>query len=95
MTAHPAHPDVKIRLENLKPEDIKTLVQNEGKTVEGDKEIILKEPLLTDPTLQAIINGPEFEMRSIGDQIKNEEMYFDLHSGERQLRIKVLCHKAK
>jgi len=92
---HSSHPDVKIRLENLKPKDIKALVQNEGKTIEGDKEIILQDPPLNDPTLQAIINDPEVEMKSIGNQVKDEEMYFDLRSKGRQLRIKVVCHNTK
>jgi hypothetical protein len=93
MTDHSSHADIKLRLENLKPKDVKALVQGQGKMIEGNKEIILKEPLSTDSALQALINGPDFEMKSIGNQIKNEEMYFDLRSKDRQVRIKVVCHK--
>lgn len=80
------------RLANFKPQDIKTLIQQNGTAKEGDKEFILKDPLPTDPTLQAIINDPYLEIRSIGNQTKSGEMYFDLKGAGRQVRVKVVCH---
>ena len=79
------------RLANFKPQDIKTLVQQNGTATEGDKEFILKEPLPTDPTLQSIVNDPYLEIRSIGNQTKSGEMYFDLKGAGRQVRVKVVC----
>jgi len=87
--------DVHTRLENFKPKDIINLVQQQGKAIEGDKEFVLKEPALTDPHLKAIINDPYLEIKSIGDQTKNGEMYFDLRSDAKQVRVKVICHKLK
>lgn len=80
------------RLESFKPQDIKTLVQQSGTAREGNKEFILKEPSPADPTLQAIVNDPYLEIRSIGSQTKSGEMYFDLKGAGRQVRVKVLCH---
>jgi len=80
-------------LQNLKPEDIKSLVQQQGKLREGDKEIILHDPAVTDPNLQAIIYDPNLEIRSIGNQTKDGEMYYDLKADSKQVRIKVTCQK--
>jgi hypothetical protein len=80
------------RLANFKPQDIKTLVQQNGTATEGNKEFILKEPSPTDPTLQSIVNDPYLEIRSIGNQTKSGEMYFDLKGAGRQVRVKVVCH---
>ncbi|MBA3813130.1 MAG: hypothetical protein H0X26_01350 [Alphaproteobacteria bacterium] len=87
--------DIHLRLENFKAEDIKTLVQAQGKAIEGDKEFILKDIDPADPTLQMIINDPYFEVISIGDQTKSAEMYYDLKGGGRQIRVRVVCHKQK
>ncbi|HUX80006.1 MAG TPA: hypothetical protein VMW10_09730, partial [Alphaproteobacteria bacterium] len=62
MTAQ--HSEAHRRLENFKPEDIKSLVQQQGKIKEGDKEFTLKDPSPTDPTLQAIIYDPHLEIKS-------------------------------
>jgi len=70
---------------------IKTLVQQNRTAKEGDKEFILKESSPTEPTLQAIVNDPFLEIRSIGDQTKSGEMYFDLKGAGRQVRVKVVC----
>jgi hypothetical protein len=80
------------RLSNFKPQDIKTLVQQNGTAKEGNKEFILKDLSPTDPTLQAIINDPFLEIKPIGSQTKSEEMYFDLKGAGRQVRIKIVCH---
>jgi hypothetical protein len=82
-------------LQNLKPEDIKSLVQQQGKATKGDKEIILRDPPVTDPNLQSIIYDPYLEVKSIGNQTKDGEMYFDLKADSKQLRIKVTCQKIK
>lgn len=95
MSIPPISSDMHTRLENFKPEDIKNLVQQKGKATEGDKVFALIEPSLTDPNLQAIIHDPNFEIRSIGDQHKSGEMYYDLKGTDRQLRVKVTCHKLK
>ncbi len=95
MTDYSSHPDVKVRMENLTPKDLKALVGNQGKLAEWGMEIILKEPLFTDPILQAIVRDPEFEVRLIGEQLKNQEMYLDVRSKGHHLRIKVACHKTK
>lgn len=87
--------DAHARLVNLRPEEVKHLVQFHGKVREGDVEFILKEPSVTDPKLQAIINDPHLEVRSIGGQDKRGEMYYDLKTGTKMLRIKVLCHKVE
>ena len=95
MTTPPILSDTHTRLENFRPKDIKNLVQQKGKATEGDKEFILNEPSLTDPNLQAIIHDPYLEIKSIGDQHKSGEMYYDLKGTDRQLRIKVTCRKLK
>jgi hypothetical protein len=87
--------DIHMRLENFKPQDIKTLVQQKGKATEGDKEFILKDIPSEDPNLQMIINDPNFEIRSIGNQTKSGEMYYDLKGDGRQVRVRVICHKLK
>lgn len=91
MKAHPS--ESHIHLQNLKPEDIKNLVQQQGKARVGDKEIILHEPSIIDPKLKAIIYDPNLEIRSIGNQKKDGEMYFDLKADSKQVRIKVTCEK--
>ena len=87
--------DIHTRLENFKPKDLKNLVQQQGKTTEGDKEFTLQEPPLSDPSLQALINDPDLEIRAIGDQNKSGEMYYDIKANGRQVRIKVSCRKLK
>ena len=87
--------DVHTRLESFKPEDIKSLVQQQGKAIEGDKEFTLKEPSAADPTLQAAMNDPHLEIKSIGNQTKAGEMYYDLRANGKMVRIKVTCHKIK
>jgi len=93
-TQHPSS-DSHTRLSNFRPEDVKKLVQLEGKAKEGDMEFILKDPSPTDPHLKAIINDPNFEVRSIGNQTKSGEMYYDLRATGKQLRIRVICQKLK
>lgn len=95
MTIQHSSLDIRARLEQFKPEDVKKLVQLRGKIREDDLEFILKEPSLKDPHLLAVINEPEFEVRSIGKQIKSGEMYYDLRNNGDQVRIKVICRKFK
>ncbi len=92
MTTKQTSPEAHVRLANFKPKDIKSLVQQRGTATEGNKEFTLKDPSPTDPTLQAIINDPTLEIKSIGDQNKSGEMYFDLKANGRQVRVKVICH---
>lgn len=79
------------RLEHFKEKDIKSLVQRAGKTREGQLEFTLKEPSPQDPTLQAILNDPFFEIRPIGEKPINGAIYYDLKTIDRQIRIKVSC----
>jgi len=83
------------RLENLKPQDIKNLVQQKGRTTEGDKEFILKDPSPTDLKLKAILDDPDLEIKSIGGQTQSGEMYLYLKANGKQVRIKVACQKLK
>lgn len=94
-TSAPISSDARTRLENFNVNDIKKLVQQNGKATEGDKVFELKEPSLTDPNFQALINDPYLEIKSIGEQHKSGEMYYDLKGMGRQLRIKVTCRKLK
>lgn len=93
MTAQ--HSEAHVRLENFNPEDIKSLVQQKGKLIEGDKEFTLKDPSSSDPTLQAIIYDPNLEIKSIGDQTKSGEMYYDLTANGKMVRVKVTCKPFK
>ena len=95
MTTQYTSSDAHTRLENFKPQDIKSLVQQSGKAKEGNKEFILKDPSPTDPNLLANINDPFLEIKSIGNQTKSGEMYFDLKATGKQVRIKVVCHMLK
>lgn len=95
MTTQHTPSEIHKRLENFKPEDIKNLVQQQGKATEGDKEFILKDPAPTDLKLQAILDDPNLEIKSIGNQTKSGEMYFDLRANGSKVRIKVACHKLK
>ena len=83
------------RLEHFKEKDIKSLVQQAGKAREGQLEFTLKEPSAQDPTLQAIINDPYFEILSIGEKPNNGIIYYDLKTIDRQIRIKVSCQTLK
>jgi hypothetical protein len=83
--------EIHTRLENFKPADIKSLVQQQGKATEGDKEFTLRDPSPADPTLQALINDPDLEIKSIGSQTKGGEMYYDLRANGKQVRVKVTC----
>ncbi|MBY0292241.1 MAG: hypothetical protein K2W92_03015 [Alphaproteobacteria bacterium] len=95
MTTHHTASETHKRLENFTTKDIKDLVQQHGKAIEGDKEFILKEPAVTDANLQAIVYDPHLEIKSIGSQTKSGEMYYDLRSDGKQVRIKVTCHQIK
>lgn len=83
------------RLEHIKEKDIKSLIQQGGKSMEGNLEFTLKEPSPQDPTLQSIINDPFFEIHSIGEKPSSGIMYYDLKTIDRQIRIKVSCHRLK
>lgn len=95
MTAHHTHSDTHLRLKSFLIKDVKKLIQQEGKLTERGLEFTLKEPALTNAHLKAIINSPHVEVKPIGDQHKNTEMYYDLKSDKQQIRIKVACHKLK
>jgi len=83
--------EINLRLEHFKAKDVKSLVQQAGKAREGNFEFTLKEPSSQDPTLQAIINDPFFELRPIGEEPRNGVIYYDLKTIDRQIRIKVSC----
>ncbi|MBY0500946.1 MAG: hypothetical protein K2P93_02980 [Alphaproteobacteria bacterium] len=83
------------RLKNFRTQDVKKLVQLKGKATEGNLEFILKDPSPSDAHLLAMINDPYLEIKPIGKQMKNGEMYFDLIGLEKQLRIKIIYHKIK
>lgn len=83
--------EINLRLEHFKEKNIKSLVQQSGRAREGDFEFTLKEPSSQDPTLQAIINDPFFELRPIGEEPRNGVIYYDLKTIDRQIRIKVSC----
>lgn len=87
--------DAHARLENFTPTDIKNLIQFEGRAREGNIEFVLKDPSPTSPHLQTIINDPELHIKSIRNETKNGEMYFDLKTDTKLLRIKVISHKIK
>lgn len=95
MTTQHTPSEIHTCLENLKPQDIKNLVQQQGKVTEGDKEFILRDPAPTDLKLQAILNDPNVEIKSIGDQTQSGVMYYDLKANGSQVRIKVACQKLK
>ena len=93
MTTQQTSTDIQTRLANFTSKDIKALVQQRGKTTEGNVEFTLKEPSATDQTLQAVINTPTFEVRSIGSQGNNGEAYYDLKANGKQVRIKIGSRK--
>lgn len=93
MTTQQKQSAIHQRLDNFKPADVKSLIQQEGKAVEGNLEFTLKGISPQDPTLQAIINDPYFEVRPIEKHTKSEEVYYDLKTLDRQVRIRVICHK--
>jgi len=95
MTIQHPYGDIHDRLVNVTPQDIKTLVQSQGKMIEGNREFILKEPALTDAHLQVMLNDPYLEVKPIGNQTKNGEMYYDLKGDGRQIRIKIVAHELK
>lgn len=80
------------RLENFRPEDIKKLVQLNGRAKEGNFEFVLQTPPVTDAHLIAVVNDPDLEINPIGSQIKKGEMYFDLKANGRHVRVKIICH---
>lgn len=87
--------DAHTRLENFTPRDIKDLIQFQGKAREGNIEFVLKDPSPTSPHLQTIINDPELQIKSIRNESRNGEMYFDLKTDTKLLRIKIISHKVK
>jgi hypothetical protein len=95
MTTHQNTSEMHTRLANIIQKDIKNLIQQEGKVTEGDIEIILKDPATTDPSLQILANDPNLDIRPIGDQNKSGEMYFDLSSNGKQVRIKIISRTIK
>jgi len=95
MTTQYPSSDIQTRLQEFKPKDVKNLVQQQGKIKEGDNVFILEEPAPTDQTLHAILDDPNVEIKSIGNQTKIGEMYFDLKADGRQVRIKVICQNGK
>lgn len=93
MTTEQTSTEVQTRLANFRLKDIKALVQQQGKTTEGNYEFTLKEPSTTDQVLQAVINAPDFEVRSIEAQGNSGEVYYDLKANEKQVRIKISSRK--
>lgn len=71
---------------NIKPADIKALIQRQGRTTIGNQEIILKNPQATDPKLQAIINDPSLIVRSIRREGEREA---EIELGARDKTIKL------
>lgn len=95
MTTHTSSTEIHTRLKNFTTKDIKNLVQQQGNLKERDILFVLKDPSPTDATLLSTINDPYFEIKSIGDQHKEGEMYFDLKSNTRHVRIKIQCQVQK
>lgn len=94
MTTQQTSTELHTRLVNLTSKDIKALVQQKGTTTEGNVEFTLKEPAATDQALQAVINAPAFEVKSIGgSESTSGEVYYDLKANGKQVRIKIGSRK--
>src|SRR5476649_389075 len=92
MTTQQTSTEAHTRLINFRPEDVKNLVQFNGKAKEGNFEFVLKTPAVTDAHLKSVLNDPYVEIRTVKDQTTTGEMYFDLVANARHVRIKVICH---
>ncbi|MBA3814640.1 MAG: hypothetical protein H0X26_09230 [Alphaproteobacteria bacterium] len=75
--------------------DIKALIQKQGKTTIGDKEVTLKAPSATDPKLQEIIKDPSFTVKPVGNPSSNGECEYDLTANGQSVKIKVDCKSCK
>jgi len=87
--------DAQTRLHNIQPKDIKDLIIHHGKIKESKKELTLKDPLPTNPHLNAIISDPYFEVKSIDRTAKGNEHYYDVSSKGRSVRVKISCKTTK
>lgn len=91
MTTQTIPADVQARLQNIQIRDIQKLITQHGKIEEGNKEITLKDPSVTDSRIQAILNDPTCELKPIKPQATNNEMFYDLRANGRNIRIRVAC----
>jgi hypothetical protein len=73
----------------LQPHEIKSLVQNQGKTNIAGNEWKLNNPQHNDSTLQTIVNDPQLSAKLLGAPTQEGECTYELQGNGKSLKIKV------
>ena len=71
----------------IHPSDIKAIIQRRGKITIGNQEFTLKDPIATDPNLQAIANDPALTVKPIKNA--NGQAEYELIAKEKSVKIKI------
>jgi len=72
----------------IQKSEIKDLIQRRGKLTTGDRELVLKSPVSTDPKLQEIINDPDLSVKPVGSPAANGENEYELTANGKSIKIK-------
>lgn len=73
--------------QTIQPNDIKALIQKQGKAKIGNQEFTLQQPAATDRELQNIINDPSLSVRAINHS--NGQAEYELSAKGRSVKIKI------
>lgn len=76
---------------NFQPNDIKGLIQRQGRAIIDDKEIVLKSPAVSDPKLQEIIKDPTLAVNPVTTNPENGEREYELTANGKSVNIKIDC----
>lgn len=74
----------------LQANDIKKLVQNQGKANCAGRDCVLKNPTHNDAQLQSIIKDPSFTAKPIGTPNEKGEWSYQLTSGDKSLKVTII-----
>lgn len=75
------------RQERIQPNDIKAIIQKQGKTKIGNEEFTLQQPSATDRELQEIINDPSVTIKKINESKDKRE--YELNAKGKTIKIKI------
>lgn len=94
---HPSNPYTstgeEAHAKTISANDIKNLIQKQGKATIENREVILKSPAFADPKLQEIIKDAALTVKPVGNADANGECEYELNANGKSVKIKVECKK--
>lgn len=74
---------------NFQPQDIKSLVHNQGRARLGGQEWALKTPTWNDSALQAIISDPKFTAKVAGKPASDGKITYELSGHGKTIKVTI------